>query len=63
MFLCVKKELSSHNLAIVLKQEIIRRVHLENIWQGIFATFTLYLLLFEKYYIVIEILMFKNWYM
>ena len=40
-FLCVKKELRSHNLATVLMQELIRRVHLENIWQGIFATFTL----------------------
>lgn len=40
-FLCVKKELRYHNLATVLMQELTRRIHLENIWQGIYATFTL----------------------
>ncbi len=40
-FLCVKKEFRNHRLSTVLIQEITRRIHLKNIWQATYSSYTL----------------------
>ena len=38
--LCVKKEFRNKRLTPVLIKEIIRRINLKNLWQGVYATYT-----------------------